>query len=492
MGWSLDVVTSRGQLKALCRRFLVGERGASLPLLAVLTIPIVGIIGLTIDSGRGYLVKARMGDALDAAMLAAAHVKDENKIDDEIRKYFDANFPPGYMGATVTLTAADVDQVAGTIDVSASANMGTTFMRLFGKESVQVGTGTQVTRETVSMDVVLSMDMSGSMSNSDGSGSTRIIAARTAALTLVDVLYGNKTGSDLLTIGLVPWNGAVNIWQDGTSFTGTSPSTVSSFTNPWEDESQTTLYYPNNTPVPLLNNPDNTWNGCVFARYRSGFDEDDGDGTVGVADHLLGPLTTTDGTDWLGWQANWVDPADPGEECDDGCPEYTDCLTHGITRLTDQRTAIENAINALTSPRGVTNIAQGLAWAWRVVSPGEPFADADPFPTGLHERAIVLLTDGEQYGGTNDGYDAAFGTGAAAGANGMNDRLLAVAESIKDSGIKIYVIQFYFSNGPLQTLLKQVASKPKAPYYHFAPDGDALNEAFEEIADDLSALRISR
>ena len=486
MRWSPDLAAWRGRLKAVCRRLPLCERGASFPLLAVLTIPIVGIIGLTIDTGRGYLVKARMGDALDAAMLAAAHVKDESKIDDEIRKYFDANFPPGYMGATVTLTAADVDQVAGTIDVSASASMGTTFMRIFGRDSVQVGTGTQVTRETVSMDVVLSIDMSGSMGNSDGSGSTRIAAARTAAFTLVDVLYGNKTASDLLTIGLVPWNGAVNIWEDGTSYTGTSPSTVASFTNPWSGSLQTTLYTPNNTPVPLLNNPDpsgsDAWNGCVFARYKNSLDNPDG-----IADHLLSTVTTADGTDWLGWQANWANTG-----CDDGCPEYSDCLSHGITRLTDQRTAIEDAINALTSPRGVTNIAQGLAWAWRVVSPGEPFADADPFPTGLHERAIVLLTDGEQYGGTKDGYDAAFGTGAAAGANGMNDRLLAVAESIKDSGIKIYVIQFYFSNGPLQNLLKQVASKPKAPYYHFAPNGDALNTAFEEIADDLSALRISR
>ncbi len=487
---SPDLAAWRRRLKAAYRRLTFCERGASFPLLAVLTIPIVGIIGLTIDSGRGYLVKARMGDALDAAMLAAAHVKDDEKIDDEIRKYFDANFPPGYMGATVTLSTAQVDDVAGTIDVGASATMGTTFMRIFGKDSVEVGTGTQVTRETVSMDVVLSMDMSGSMSNSDGSGSTRIIAARTAALTLVDVLYGNKTASDLLTIGLVPWNGAVNVWEDGTTFNSslTTTTSVGIFENPIEEENQTVIYNVNNTPVPFLNSPLSSWNGCVYARYRNALNNPDG-----IADHLLGPLTTADGTAWPAWAAisGQVFDEEEGGECEGACV-YSNCLDHGITRLTDQRTEIEDAINALTNPEGVTNIAQGLAWAWRVVSPGEPFADADPFPTGLHERAIVLLTDGEQYGGTRDGYNRFFGSGTSAGAGGMNDRLLAVAESVKNSGIKIYVIQFYFDDGPLQTLLRQVASKPKAPYYHFAPNGEALNTAFEEIADDLSALRISR
>ena len=127
-----------------------------------------------------------------------------------------------------------------------------------------------------------------------------------------------------------------------------------------------------------------------------------------------------------------------------------------------------------------------------MVSPGEPFDDADPFPKGLHERAIVLLTDGQHYGGEFDGYKEKFGGGSQAGPNGMDDRLRAVAANAKAQGIKIYVIQFYYDSGPLQSLLQEVASEPSAPYYHFAPDGDALNDVFKEIADDLSALRISR
>ncbi len=463
-------------LRAKCHRFLTDEGGASLPLTAAVLIPLLGFIGLGTDAARGYLVKARLGDALDAAVLAGAHVVDPANLQTEIQKYFQANFPPGYMGATVTLnpvalSGAD-DEI---INITASAAMNTTFMRLFGYQSLNIGTATEVTRQTISMDVVLSMDMSGSMAWSDGSGSTRIASARTAAHTLVDILYGNKSAKSTLLIGLVPWNGAVNVWLNGTTTYDNSLTTttaVSSFTNPWTGNPQSVIYHTPNTPVPFLNNPDANWEGCVFARYRPPLAPD------GLADHLLGPVTTSNSTDWLAWE--------------DSSDQYNRCLSHGITRLNDQRPIIESAIDDLTNPRGHTNISQGLAWAWRVVSPGEPFDDANPFPKGLHERAIVLLTDGEQTGGDNDGYNDYFGTGSGAGAAGMDDRLRAVAASAKAEGIKIYVIQFFHSSGPLQALLKEVATEPNAPFYHFAPDGAALEKVFKEIADDLSALRISK
>ncbi len=471
----VDPVQLAECLKAGCRSFLTDERGVSLPLAAAVLIPLMGFVGLGTDAARGYLVKARLGDSLDAAVLAAAHVMDLEDLQDAIQNYFEVNFPPGYMGATVTLNQADLSGNDNEIiTVTASADVSTTFMRLFGFNSLSIGTATEVTRQTISMDVVLSMDMSGSMGWSDGSGSTRIAAARTAANTLVDILYGNNTENDLLMIGLVPWNGAVNVTLNGTSYDRDDVQTVAvdSFTNPITNNSQSVLYYAANSPVPLLRKPSTWWTGCIYARYLHNFTHEDD------AAPLLAPVTTTNNTDGLGWlDSSW---------------RYNDCLDHGITPLTSERQEIEDAIDDLQYPDGVTDIAQGLAWAWRVVSPGEPFDQADPFPKGLHDRAIVLLTDGEQWGGSHDGYKAVFGTGSGAGANGMDDRLRAVAANVKASGIKIYVIQFYHDSGPLQALLKEIATEPAAPYYHFAPDGDALNSVFKEIAKDLSALRISK
>ena len=74
----------------------------------------------------------------------------------------------------------------------------------------------------------------------------------------------------------------------------------------------------------------------------------------------------------------------------------------------------------------------------------------------------------------------------------MNDRLRALAANIKASGVKIYTIQFANSGGPLQALMREVASGPDAPYYHYAPDSTTLQTVFQEVANHLSELRLSK
>jgi hypothetical protein len=102
----------------------------------------------------------------------------------------------------------------------------------------------------------------------------------------------------------------------------------------------------------------------------------------------------------------------------------------------------------------------------------------------------VLLTDGENVGGNGDGYKAIWGAGSSARPE-MNDRLRDLAANIKAAGVIIYTIQFANSGTSMQTLLKQVATGPDAPYYHYAPDGAALELVFQEIANHLSQLRLS-
>ena len=75
--------------------------------------------------------------------------------------------------------------------------------------------------------------MSGSMSSWTG-GQTRIQAARSAAKDLVNILFGNEETKELLNIGVVPWNGKVNVMRNGTSYdpAATVDSAVPAFTNP--------------------------------------------------------------------------------------------------------------------------------------------------------------------------------------------------------------------------------------------------------------------
>jgi hypothetical protein len=339
------------------------------------------------------------------------------------------------------------------------------------------------------LDVVLAIDMSGSMGNGVGGGQTRIDAAREAAKTLVGLLFGEDATKDTLNIGLVPWNGKVNVLANGATYAPDAfiTESVVAFTNPLTGLTQSEVYVPDVSPVPLLSPPSDDWQGCVYSRYLD--NGDDGDD----ADVVLGSLSGTTG-DWQAWEpvGQEGEPVPGFPRCAGavGNQECRPCLDHGITALQDTRTVIDASIDELTNPLGTTNITQGLGWAWRVVSPEAPFTEADPDPPGRRQQAIVLLTDGENFGGSGDGYKAVFGFGAS-GRPEMNDRLRLLAANIKADGVVVYAIQFAHNGGPLQALMKEVASSPDAPFYHYAPDAETLQQVFKEVANHLSELRLS-
>ena len=163
------------------RRFRVDQRGGMLVFMATLAIPLIIATGLAIDGGRGYLVKARLGDAIDAAGLAATmSMTDAQHFEDDFEQIFYANFPADFLGAVITLNPPLVSADQETVIYSASATIDTTFMRVAGIETMTVANSTEVSRQTASLDLVISMDMSGSMGNNN-----RIDGARDAANTLI-------------------------------------------------------------------------------------------------------------------------------------------------------------------------------------------------------------------------------------------------------------------------------------------------------------------
>ncbi|GAB6053824.1 hypothetical protein JCM17960_26440 [Magnetospira thiophila] len=463
-------------------------RGGSVIFLAFAIVPLVGIVGMATDSSRAFLVKSRLSSALDASALAGGRSYFKTTRDAEINMFFKANFPDGYMNATVSGPVITVNEEVQKLTLSAAAVVPTSFMRLLGFETVTVEGFAEVTRQMQALDVVLAIDMSGSMGNYTG-GVTRITAARNAANDLIDILYGNSSSKDLLNIGLVPWNGKVNVMRNGETFNAASTTTqaVSSFINPETGVSQSQVFLANNSPVPLLSAPPSNWKGCVFNRYlHDGLDDNDAD--------VLDPPSILPNGEWEAWQP--IGPeGEPvsGGTCSmsSGYSECTPCLNHGITELQKDKATIQGAVNDLLYPNGVTNIPGGLGWAWRVLTPASPFTEAVADPDYKLQRAIVLLTDGQNVAGYGDGYKAVFGTSGAA-QDAMDARLLDLANNIKASGVIIYVIQFAYENSDLQVLLQQVASGPISPYYHYAPNADALTAVFHEVANDLSELRLSK
>ena len=155
------------------------QRGNVAVIVGAAIIPLVGALGLATDTARGYLVKARLSQALDAATLAGGKVYFSTQRDADIKKYFAANFPStttpvydvqytaSFMDAQVTLHTPVNGGVQGkeNLTIKAEATVPTTFMRVLGFQTVTVDATSQVTRAISALDTVISMDFSGSMAS---------------------------------------------------------------------------------------------------------------------------------------------------------------------------------------------------------------------------------------------------------------------------------------------------------------------------------------
>ncbi|MEM8988395.1 MAG: TadE/TadG family type IV pilus assembly protein [Pseudomonadota bacterium] len=154
---------------------------------------------------------------------------------------------------------------------------------------------------------------------------------------------------------------------------------------------------------------------------------------------------------------------------------------------------------------GGTNIAAGMAWGWRVLSPAEPYSQGASYTDDAFQKAMVVLTDGENWiwGGWNShnrsnysgwGYlkDERMGNGVdskSTAQSEINNKVAELCNAIKAEDIRLYTITFKV-NGSVKPLFKNCATDPEL--YYDSPSNENLREVFQAIAQDLSNLRISR
>ncbi len=186
---------------------------------------LIGLVGLAIDSGLAYGVKAKLASSVDAASIAGARALAEG-VDDAARiaaartaakDYYAANFPAIFMGAArVPLTDDMISAVHDstgywTVTVTASAVMPVTFMRLLGFDAFPISAMGQSIRRD--LDIILVLDTSGSLA----SPSSTFPALKAAAVNFVNKFNAGSNGD---RVGVVSFaSGAVldvPIVKDGT------------------------------------------------------------------------------------------------------------------------------------------------------------------------------------------------------------------------------------------------------------------------------------
>jgi Flp pilus assembly protein TadG len=173
------------------------QKGIALLLNACMLIFTVAVVGLSVDAGSMYLIKARMNAAVDAASLAAGRSINltnslsaaQTAASSTATNFFNANFPVHYMGTLGTPTvSANLTQQLDTngnitgvlnVAVTASAAAPTYFMNIFNISQVTVAaTGTASRRSLV---MVLVLDQSSSMNATASDGNTACQDMVTAA-----------------------------------------------------------------------------------------------------------------------------------------------------------------------------------------------------------------------------------------------------------------------------------------------------------------------
>ena len=152
------------------RRLAGDQRGAVMAIVGLAIIPLFAVIGLSIDSGRGYMLKSKLSYAIDAAGLAGGRAFDTDLREDDIAMFFEANFPPGYMGSVLAPghPLVTFDDEESTITIEATATIPTRFMSVAGVHEMSVSARTVIQRELQGMELVLVMDNTGSMRGNGG------------------------------------------------------------------------------------------------------------------------------------------------------------------------------------------------------------------------------------------------------------------------------------------------------------------------------------
>lgn len=207
------------------KRLADSRTGNTIPIVASALVPLLGVIGASVDVGSAYMVKSQLRAAVDAAALAGGTVTgDTARRNEEIEKYFKANFPDGYMGTTQTRFDISPEEAPDPLDadtvnlrVEAAVKLPTFFLRIFGDNladfdlnaEAEVATG----KKFNALEAILVLDNTGSMSSSaGGKGSkSRIQALREAAKTFVDTVYaGDPEAHSSIAIGMIPYTTTVN------------------------------------------------------------------------------------------------------------------------------------------------------------------------------------------------------------------------------------------------------------------------------------------
>ena len=412
------------------KKFAHSVSGNIAMMFGLLLFVILASAGIALDYQRAVTIRTNMQEAADAALIAAVKHKQlhPNMTIAEIEARAKAIFESNMRNMSeYTYSKFDVvfDPVAGDYTLNFDAKIETRLLQAvhFAEITPKVVSKAKLGKPPY-LEVVMVLDNTGSM-NSKG----KLGDLKKAAKSLVATLYANPDAD--VKIGLVPFAQYVSVGADKSG--------------------QFWLDVPKSKKKKKKKKKKSTsFKGCVGSRNY--------------------PANTTD----FDYNVNPV-PAVLGAPC-----------PNDLLALTDNRTTIENAIDAMKGS-GWTYIPAGLAWGWRVISAEAPFTEgvtAAELKDKNGFKAIILMTDGEN---TKSPDYPTHNKSDIINANKITDEL---CDAIKKENIIVYTIAFAVTDNTIKALLEDCGSTPS---HYFEPNTTGeLSAAFESIAGSLRTIALTQ
>ena len=586
------------------RRLKRDERGNVFILFAATAIPLMLIMGGAADLARFLRYKTELVNAVDAAALALSRQHadyTEAQAETFVTTYVNSF---SIADSQFTISNIDVTKITNGFHVTATGQMKTIFLPLgkFAKNGTGISTMdsnsvAEVINSSNRVELALVMDNTGSMNCGSSlsvtcvnnwsapSSSSRIVAVKSAAKKLVDILMPDDLDNkDLIKIAIVPFEGQVNVssaipnltsppswveWSDaagstwdGVNFekrdTGTGAVCTSGAnckyvghkflfnkltakfpTVKWAGcvEMRAGTYelsdaapdtaIPNSLFVPFFHpdEPDSTDTTSGSTKYNNhsgggsgGTDytfqndylnDQSSFSTPAAAQKSLTKYTTASPAFWSGRMdvEGLVSPYEYGPN--KGCPRPIYPLANA-----NSKAAIKTQIDSMIAYWSTgTFIPTGLVWGWHVLSPGIPYTEGVGPSDQYYDKtvkAIVLFTDGENditddgnpnksrysaynYVNTNLSGTYRLSSTASASIDTLDTKTATLCQSVKDDGIRLYVVTFGTLSSSTTTLMTNGATLDEGErlYYH-APTTSDLEDIFTRIGEDLSDIHLSR
>ncbi|MCY0096091.1 pilus assembly protein [Hoeflea ulvae] len=524
------------------RAFWRCKRGNFGILAAVLAPVMLTAAGLAVDYSNMSRAKVELQNMVDIAVLAAS--KKPSDTIDRKQIYRQMLLAQMSSGSGMTLVDENIDVTTGLnyirSDAHARVAIPLVFIGKFMPNQVAVSASTYFS--TRAIEIAIALDNTGSM------GTGGISALKDASHALLNALDEIDTTRQSLKVGLVPFVTTVNVKGEGYSDTWmdlTGKSLYNGWTFLTEAQRATrkssgnnnadfsTATYPHHANLYAWSGT--SWKGCVEARpapYNTSLDAPSAlkPNTLFVpyfAPDEPGNRVTVGGNSGTGFNNSWLNDGINGDDATvqrsvtkyktqtavtKDFKDATGPLTLGPNRacptpivpLTATLSKVRTGIDAMQYWNGSgTNIAEGLAWGWRLLSPSEPYNQAAPFNTETASKILVIMTDGANvsYGASNTINKSDYGsygfladkrinstTTQSAAETYLNTSTANMCVEIKKLGIEVYTVLYKTSTTSVVNMFSNCATRKEN--FFMASDVASLKKAFSAIGKSVSGVRL--